>query len=172
MFQTIASQLSVRRMSPCMLPMRVGADHKVRVDQKVTAMNKQGLKKWATKKRFLLILAWRKWCDLGTGQNCAEELTKCAVRSRYVEPRDSVWGATLKAWVSDHNPPGWACKAACDLVLDMGWVPTCDDEWAAMTQVWMEAHGPYAQVEEALKAFPPHLDRERLREFVQFAFTE
>lgn len=139
---------------------------------KVLDMNKSGLKKWYTKKRFLLILQWRRLCDLGTGQNCADELTRRAVRSGYVPPRESVWGETLRGWVRDHNPPGWACKSACDLLLEMGFVPTCDDEWAAVTQAWIEGHGPFADKDAALTSFPAHLDRERLAPFVLAAFTE
>jgi len=136
-----------------------------------STLNKYQLKAFADQHRHRLINAFNFECE-ETAANCAYILTQFAIKEGYVQPRDPVKGETLRNWAKDGNPPAWACKAACDILLGRGYNPLEAGEWAALTQTWLEAHGPFTDVAAAKASFPAHVPLTSIDAFVQAAFTE
>ncbi len=128
-------------------------------------MTKDEIRVIALQRRHQLVTAYNFHCK-NTAANCAYTLTQHAIRRGYVQPRDSVRGETLRAWAQDGNAPAWACKAACELALESGYLPQAPEEWACVVWLWLDTR-PQSTVEAALACFPPALDPTQLRPYVE-----
>jgi len=132
-------------------------------------MTKAELKQLVLQHRHQMISAFNYRCD-NTPANCAHILTQHAIRRGYVPERESVRGETLRIWTQRERAPGraapnWACKAACELALEAGFVPTSMEDLACVAWLWLDGH-PQTTVEAALSSFPKVLDRAALRPYV------
>lgn len=72
--------------------------------------------------RYLLIRGYL-FHSKGSQSEQAKRLTECAIENRFVEPRKPVSGQTPRKWSKDRNPPAWACKAACKLLIQLDYLP-------------------------------------------------
>lgn len=133
-------------------------------------MTRDDLQKLVLRHRHRFITAYNFHCR-DTAASCAYALTQHAIRRGYVQPREQVSGETLRTWAKKANAPLWACKAACDLALENGYIPHEEEEWATAVWLWLEAHGPYGTVAEAVASFPRTLDPGKLQPYVEAVFA-
>lgn len=83
-------------------------------------MDKKDIQSIVLANRYRLISEFNFSCK-DTAANCAYKLTQNAISKKYIEPRDSVRGETLRKWAKDKNPPQWACRSAADLLVSINY---------------------------------------------------
>lgn len=60
----------------------------------------------------------------------SKALTKHAIEHQYVSERFPPTATALKCWYIENHAPQWACRAAFDLLIQLGWTPQNDIEKA------------------------------------------
>ncbi|WP_211831003.1 hypothetical protein [Kistimonas asteriae] len=107
------------------------------------------------------------WCFVAdevlglTQADAAYELTQAAVKAGYVESRPAPPGETLKHWAVQNKAPLWACFAALDLLIEQGWLPSSDTEWAVLAHLWIRMQGPFNTLEDVMKSVPSYLHEQQ-----------
>lgn len=76
------------------------------------------------------LIKWYSFGFSGTSKAAAESLTNIAINKMYIDERAVPPGNTLKQWVINQSAPQWACRAAFDYLVDVGWQPKNDTEKA------------------------------------------
>lgn len=57
-------------------------------------------------------------------------ITQQAVQKNYIERKSPPPGSALKDWYGKNNAPQWACRAAFDLLVSLGWRPVTYEDKA------------------------------------------
>lgn len=134
-------------------------------------MNRAELKQIAENGKRWMLTSFCAFLD-HTDANAGYVLTQHAIRAGYVSPRPPVYGRTVQDWRTRGNAPLWACKAACDMLVESGFVPVRDEQLAILAYYWLRGHGPFDDVDEALAALPTTLPAGKVERYVEAAFFE
>ena len=133
-------------------------------------MNRTTFKNIAENGRAWLLTTFNKRWGF-TDAQAAEDLTEHAVENDYIPPRKPVPGKTYRDWRLTGKPPLWVCCAACDLLLDDGFIPHFEEHFMILTYYWMRGHGPFDDPETALQRLPPALPADRVAQYIYAAFN-
>ncbi|MBV7300251.1 hypothetical protein [Enterovibrio paralichthyis] len=69
-------------------------------------------------------------------------LTQYAIQKNYTQPREALFGATLKDWSQPKaKPAAWAVNAAVSFLVEMEWVPVTEREWVIWAYVLFREAG-------------------------------
>ncbi|MEQ1967924.1 hypothetical protein ABLA30_13025 [Xenorhabdus nematophila] len=86
--------------------------------------------------RARVVKIWIIRTDLSAAQG-AEKLTKTAVEHGFIRRDKPVFGTTLTSWTKGEiDTPLWAAKAALLLLIESGWIPDNDEEWAGFAAIF------------------------------------
>lgn len=91
-------------------------------------------------------------------------LTDIAIDYEYIKPRSAPKSKALRSWITDANPPAWACKSALQYIeLNKLQIPKKELDLASYASVWFDAEGSFNTVDQACSRNPRWSDTDCLK---------
>lgn len=98
-------------------------------------------------------------------------LNETAVNNKYVRRASPVPGAALGEWGKSGVTPLWAAQASLTLLLDMGWTPGSEEEWAGFAAIYLQSHKS-EEFESLISSLPENIDHQMAAGWLAAAIEE